>query len=118
MPLPLPERYPDAFGDAYLNGRFIRTTTRSYTIPSALYGEGIDFDTHEAPPIAPDPFTDSTTRPLYPLDPIGAYTPKTNGYYQFTYTLTFDNIVRTFLVLSLRQSLIQPLFENVYIHLI
>jgi hypothetical protein len=93
LPLPLPDRYPDAFSDAYLNGRFIRNTTRSYTIPSALYGEGIDFDTHEAPPIAPDPFTDSTTRPLFPLDPIGAYTPKTNGYYQFTYTLTFDNIV-------------------------
>jgi hypothetical protein len=91
LPVLFPREYPKEFAEEYLNGFWEKTTPQTYTGsggPTDFFG--LDFDTHTAPPKAPDPFTDSAPNPE---GNAGQYTVKIAGYYKFTYSINVANFV-------------------------
>lgn len=90
LPVLFPREYPKEFADEYLNGFWEKTTTAGYTVVNVPDFYPLDFDTHTAPPKAPDPFADSVA---ITIGNAGEYTVKIAGYYKFTYSITAANFV-------------------------
>jgi len=91
LPVLLPAKYPQEFATEYLNGEWQKTTPATYArtaTPADFIG--LDFDTHTAPPKAPDPFQDSVA---YPNGNGGVYTTKIAGFYRFSYEIQVSNFV-------------------------
>jgi len=90
LPTILPSKYPKEFNAAYLDGSWERNVPITYTGAVGVTGAGLDFNSHIAPPVAPDPFQDSV---VFGASFAGAYTARARGYYKIFYALTIDNIL-------------------------